>query len=321
MFMLDSDKFMAEISADLGLDRIHIKGQTVSVNNCWHFYTAGESVDAMFYDNDDFRNGMNRVYSTVLKYNILILAFVLMDTHVHFVLYGGFGECNAFLHEYIRRTSSYISEKHSAKKKFRDVEIGHQRIDDEKYLLSAICYTIKNPPSAGLRYNAWDYPWSSGSLYFRVSGNWTSPIWMSGMDNYLYSITAKRNLIRTRVPIGKDAVPMINDIVFPGEYVAVRIVEQLFGSHRSFNYFLCFTKESDIDSRGGSVTRLSIPIQEMREYRDALCRELFGNVGLRSLDTTQRVRLAKVLKSRYNRSTKQIARLCGLAYEEIKSLL
>ena len=72
------------------------------------------------------------------------------------------------------------------------------------------------------------------------------------MDNYLYSITAKRNLIRTRVPIGKDAVPMINDIVFPGEYVAVRIVEQLFGSHRSFNYFLCFTKESDIDSRGGS---------------------------------------------------------------------
>ena len=103
--------------------------------------------------------------------------------------------------------------------------------------------------------------------------------------------------------------------------VAVKIVEQLFGSHRSFNYFLCFTKESDIDSRGGSVTRLSIPIQEMREYRDALCRELFGNVGLRSLDTTQRVRLAKVLKSRYNSSTKQIARLCGLAYEEIKSLL
>ena len=98
MIMLDSDKFRAEISADLGLDRPRIKGQTVSVNNCWHFYTAGESVDAMFYDNDDFRNGMNRVYSTALKYDILILAFVLMDTHVHFVLYGGFGECNAFLH-------------------------------------------------------------------------------------------------------------------------------------------------------------------------------------------------------------------------------
>ena len=96
MTMLDSDKFRAEISADLGFDRPYIKGQTISVNNCWHFYTAGESVDAMFFDTDDFRNGMNRVYSTALKYKILILAFVLMDTHVHFVLYGEFGECNAF---------------------------------------------------------------------------------------------------------------------------------------------------------------------------------------------------------------------------------
>ena len=66
MIMLDSDKFREEISADLGLDRLHIKGQAVSVNNCWHFYTDGESVDAMFYDIDDFRNGMNRVYSTAL---------------------------------------------------------------------------------------------------------------------------------------------------------------------------------------------------------------------------------------------------------------
>ena len=321
MIMLDSDKFRAEISADFGLDRLHIKGQAVSVNNCWHFYTDGESVDAMFYDIDDFRNGMNRVYSTALQYNILILAFVLMDTHVHFVLYGDFGECNAFLHEYVRRTSQYMAKKYAMRKKLGNSEISHQKIDDDRYLLTAICYTIKNPVAAGLRYNAWDYPWSSGPLYFRASGNWASPRWMSGMDDYPDSLTAKRNLIRTRVPIGEGAVPMINGIVFPGEYVAVKIVEQLFGSHRSFNYFMCTTKESDIDNRGGSVTRLSIPMQEMREHRDALCRELFGNAGLRSLDTTRRVRLAKALKSRYNSSTKQIARLCGLAYEEIKNLL
>ena len=107
----------------------------------------------------------------------------------------------------------------------------------------------------------------------------------------------------------------------PGEYVAVKIVEQLFGNHRRFNYFMCVAKDSDIENRGGSVTHLTIPIQEMREYRDALCMELFGKIGLRSLDTTRRVRLARVLKSRYNSSTKQIARLCGLAYDELNDLL
>lgn len=320
MIMLDSDKFRAEISADLGLDRIHIKGQTVSVNNCWHFYTAGESVDAMFYDNDDFRNGMNRVYSTALKYDILILAFVLMDTHVHFVLYGEFGECNAFMHEFVRRTSQYIAQKYSLKKKLVNVEISHQAIDHDRYLLTAICYTLRNPVAAGLKYNALDYPWSSGPLYFRTPGTWASPIWMSGADEMLESDYRKRKWLRTRADFGKS-IPIVCGIVFPGEYVSVKIVEQLFGSHRSFHYFMCITKESDIDNRGGSVTRLSIPIQEMRECRDVLCRELFGDVGLRRLDTTRRMRLAKTLKSRYNSSTKQIARLCGLAYEEIKDLM
>ena len=320
MIMLDSDKFRAEISANLGLDRPHIKGQTVSVNNCWHFYTAGESVDAMFYDIDDFRNGMNRVYSTALKYNIMILAFVLMDTHVHFVLYGDFGECNAFLHEYVRRTSQFMAKKYSLQKKLSNVEISNQQIDDDRYLLTAICYTIKNPVAAGLRYNALDYPWSSGPLYFRSSDNWASPRWMSGMDDVIESDYMKRKLIHTRA-IFKKKIPIVCGIIFPGEYVDVKIVEQLFGSHRSFNYFMSITKEADIDNRGGSVTRLSIPMQEMREYRDTLCRELFGNAGLRSLDTTRRVRLAKALKSRYNSSTKQIARLCGLAFEELKNIL
>ena len=320
MIMLDSDKFMAEISADLGLDRIHIKGQTVSVNNCWHFYTAGESVDAMFYDNDDFRNGMNRVYSTALKYDIMILAFVLMDTHVHFILYGGFPQCNAFMHEFVRRTSQYIAQKYSLKNKLVNVEISHQAIDDDRYLLTAICYTLRNPVAAGLKYNALDYPWSSGPLYFRTPGTWASPIWMSGADEMLESDYRKRKRLRTRADFGKS-IPIVCGIVFPGEYVSVKIVEHLFGSHRSFHYFMCITKESDIDNRGGSVTLLSIPIQEMREHRDALCRELFGDLGLRRLDTTRRMRLARTLKIRYNSSTKQIARLCGLEYEEIKDLL
>ena len=321
MSMLNSDTIKARIYADLCLDRPHIKGQTISVENCWHFYTAGESIDALFYDSDDFRNGMNRIFSTSLKFDILILAFVLMDTHVHFILYGEYNECNAFMHEYIRRTSSYMTGKYSVQKKLQSLKMSHQPIDDDRYLLTAICYTIKNPPCAGLRYNAWDYPWSSGALYFRPQDSWTSPIWMSWTEKMLESSTSKRECIRTRAKMGKKAIPMVDGIVFPGEYVAVNIVEKLFGSHRSFNYFMCITKEADIEERGGIITHLSIPIQEMRSYRDALCSELFGYNGLRNLDTAKRIKLARALKRKYNSSTKQIARLCGLTYDEIKDML
>ena len=82
-----------QLVTDLGLNRPFVKGQTIPINNCWHFSTDGNAIDCLFYDDGDFIAGMNRIYITVRGYNVIILAFSLMDTHVHFVLYGEFDEC------------------------------------------------------------------------------------------------------------------------------------------------------------------------------------------------------------------------------------
>ena len=82
-------------------------------------------------------------------------------------------------------------------------------------------------------------------------------------------------MLRTKSEIGEDVV-LVDGIVHPGEYVAREVVEQLFKTHKSFNWFMCISKEEDIEKRGGNVARLSIPIQEMRQYRNEVCQELFG---------------------------------------------
>lgn len=105
---VESD-LLQKIIEDLGLNRVFVRGQTSPVNNCWHFSSDGNAVDALFRDDDDFAAGMNRIYVVSKQYRIVILAFALMDTHVHFVVYGDFSECNLFMHEYARRTSIYIS--------------------------------------------------------------------------------------------------------------------------------------------------------------------------------------------------------------------
>ena len=84
---------------------------------------------------------------------------------------------------------------------------------------------------------------------------------------------------------------------------------------------MCVSKESDVDERGGSISRLSLPMQEMRQHKNETCNELFGTHSIRTLTTAQRLHLAKVLKARYNSSTKQLARLCGLVYDEVRNLL
>ena len=114
---------------------------------------------------------------------------------------------------------------------------------------------------------------------------------------------------------------MIDHLIFPGEYVAYEIVERIFKTCKSFNFFLCLTKEEDVESRGGSISLLSIPMQEMRQHKNEVCLELYGMKSIKGLNTQQRLRLARTLRSRYNSSIKQIIRLCGLVYEEAKDKL
>ena len=54
----------------------------------FHICTDGRKLPWMFQDDDDFIAGINRIGLCYLKTGVIIIAYVLMDNHVHFVLYG-----------------------------------------------------------------------------------------------------------------------------------------------------------------------------------------------------------------------------------------
>ncbi len=318
-----SQRLLAQIDSDLGLSLPFVKGRINYVRNCWHFCTDGNALDVMFYDEKDFLNGMNRIYVTGQSFEVVILAFTLMDTHVHFIIYGALEESTRFMHEYLRRTSQYLATEHHLSNRLADIPISRQAITDDVYLKTAICYTLKNAPVGGLMYTALDYPWSSGPLYFRRQGLWCSPQWLcgqGGLSTKQMTAREQRRALKSRRHANQIAW-MIGQIVFPGEYVASEVVERLFKTCKAFNYFLCSSREDDVESREGVISHLSIPIQEMRQHRKELCREMFGTESLAGLDTVRRLKLARTLKSRYNSSTKQIVRVCGLVYEEVRDRL
>ncbi|MGN1211918.1 MAG: transposase [Candidatus Cryptobacteroides sp.] len=277
-------------------------------------------MEVMFHNETEFKDGMNRILSVVACYDVLILAFVLMDTHVHFVLYGEFDSCNRFIHEYVRRTSMYLSLRNQKRRALKNIGISHQSVNDDRYLKTVICYVLKNPVSAGLPYNPCDYPWSSGSLYFRCPDSWTSPKWMLGLDDIVLKVQDKRLISKSRVKI-EPGIRTVDGLILPNQYVAVEIVERLFRSHKAFNFFMSITKDIDIESRGGAISHLSVPLSEMRDNRRVLSLEMFGVAELRGLRMEQRLQLARRMKSQYNCSAKQIAKMCGLVYNEVIGLL
>ena len=95
---------------------------------------------SFFYEDADFISGMNRVYVTLKSYRIVILAFSLMDNHLHFVLYGDFDECNRFMHDYVRRTSRHIAITHGDNHKMDGVpkERTHRRYSLQRLGLSLV---------------------------------------------------------------------------------------------------------------------------------------------------------------------------------------
>ena len=166
---------MEIILTDLGIGLPIVKGQDHPVRNCWHFSTDGAYAEVLFRDRTDFVDAMNRIYLLIRKYPIVILAFCLMDNHIHLILYGPFEECNRFVHELVRQISSAIARRHGLRHELRTLPIHYQTIDDDFYLKKAICYVHKNPTAANLPYQPHDYPWSSGGLFFRSWGEWTLP--------------------------------------------------------------------------------------------------------------------------------------------------
>ena len=304
---------------DLALSVLHPRGQNVSIRNCWHFFSDGSAVEVLFYDDADFIMGMNRLYVLDKKYQVLILGCVLMDTHIHLALWGEFYECQAFVKDYVKRLSIHLSKRYGMKHTLENLPVRHQEVEDDAYLKTLISYIIKNPPVAGLPYNFYDYPWGSGPLYFRKAGLWASPEWMSSMRHRNLSYREKKALLKAPELV-LDDVRMMGDLVFPGEYVAYELVEKLFRSIKAFNYFICRTKESDVDEREGVSSWLSLPYAEMLQIKRELCNELFGVRSTRTLDVHQRIRLAKVMRFRYNCSPKQVARMAGLVYSEVKDI-
>ena len=307
---------------DLALNSAFRKGADLPVSNCWHFCTDGNAVDSMFFDNRDFTDGMNRIYLTSRRFlGMVILAFVLMDTHLHIVTYGDYDVCNRFFHEYLRRTSMFISSRHGESKKLKGIRASCHKIDTDAYLKKAICYVIKNPTSAGMPYNPYDYPWSSGSLYFRNRGLWTSPAWS---DEGMFSdrlghmrVRERRSYLKSR-DVGAIDAAVSEGMVFPGEYVAVEIVERIFRTCRSYSFFMGKSREEDLDTLPAAAQGLALPIHELRQHRDELGRELFGESGIRNLDMARRLKLARALRAKYMCSARQVCKSCGLVYDEVK---
>lgn len=273
----------------------------------WHICTEGLAKEIIFKDKNDFIFGMNGIAIYSLMYNATILAFCLMDNHVHFILQGTENTGRSFMKSYKKRLASIADMK--------TAEVCIKRIDTNDYLKKAICYVLRNPSLADRRILPWNYRWSSAGLYFN-SGNMPEK---EAQTVASVGVRKLRETFRTRFRLPDDLPVSEDGMICPQYYTDYKAVERLFGTSLSLLYFLSRNDSMEIEMTETVLRKVSYTDNELRESVKSICFQRFGKHSAEELSVENRCRLAMLICKRYGIGVKQAARLTGLNPDLLKA--
>ena len=282
------------------------------IRGYYHICSDGNRVDVLFRNETDFIAAMNRIAVCSLRFKIVILAFVLMHNHFHFVIQADSEEeARLFINEFKRLTGQYLAHQYGQRSSLVRLPVKIISVPDEAYLKTLIAYVVKNPTQARLSM-FFTYPWGTGSLFFCESNDPLrgTPAGKNPGGRFI------REICRTH-----ESIPahwrISGDLILPENYVAVNQVEKLFKSTRSYMYFLSLNKDGELEREFGEWNEINLSDTELRAERSRMTREMFGTSSLREISAPDRLKIARQMRRKFLCSKKQIARIVHLPYETI----
>ncbi len=285
--------------------------------NIYHVCTRGLAKGLWFFDEQDFISGMNAVPVCAVVAGVEVWCFCLMDNHVHFILRGGEENCIRFIREYKRLRSRQIGLRYGDKRSIAGADISVSVIEDIAYLRKAIAYVLRNPMAAGIAVLPNEYRWSSAGIYF---SGWRNQV---GSYRRLGDLTdmSKRAIFKTRVHLPDDYLLGSDGIISPKSYVNVQAVEGVYNSPRQLIYYLSSNNDMEMELESGILKKTRYSDSELKVSLDIICSEKFHGREYSFLKVEDRYFAARELRRRYGAGPKQIARVTGLDYERLKSML
>ena len=275
--------------------------------------TTDHLVDRLWFQDDDFRAGMNGVAVIAHLLSMDVLSFILMSNHVHFVLCGSHNESEQFINEYKRHHSAYLQRKYGSREYLRRNDADIQKVETEDESLErAIAYVQMNSVAANICLHPTGYPWGTGNAFFKLT-----PV--QGRSIETMSRRSQIKCLRSNVELPENL--LISDgFVLPESYVQVRFVEEVFRTPSRFNYFLVNSSKAKKKMESGS---------DLPSFRDQiilsaipdLCRSLYRKPSLNDLTTEQQGEVAKQLRRRFSADIHQLARVTGISYPDMARLL
>lgn len=267
----------------------------------WHMYTPGCLTSILFTDTEDFIFGMNLVPQVLIKIpGIEIYTFEIMNNHLHFILSGKEENCRLLFKGYKDRLSRYLRNKGDICD-LSQFECCLIPITDLKMLRNEIIYVNRNGYVARHDCTPFSYPWGAGAAIFNT--------FIKLIPAKPYSeltIREKRKICKSKDINLPDNLRVYENVILPSSYCVLKKTEQLFRDPH--HYFNMLSKNWEAYSETGKRLGDTIIItdEEMYGAISALSAKLFGQKNPKLLNPSNKIELARKMKTEYSASKKQI---------------
>lgn len=135
-----------------------------SSSKIYHIIIKGIDEGTIFYDDEDRNVFLNKLKVTKKKFKYKILAYCLMNNHVHLVISIENENLSKGIQSLIIRYARYFNRKYDRKGPFVQNRFNSKKVESQRYFLEVCRYVHRNPEKAGIEKTE-KYRWSSYHEY------------------------------------------------------------------------------------------------------------------------------------------------------------
>lgn len=145
------------------------KAREDSKSGIHHVTARGAGRRRIFEDDSDRRRFVKGLEDLVFKDGVVLLAWCLMDNHVHLLAKAEVSNLSAGLHRLITAYALYFNGRHGHVGPVFQDRFDSFPVETDEHLLATMRYTHLNPLDLGAPFPG-DYPWSSYGQYVGKPG-------------------------------------------------------------------------------------------------------------------------------------------------------
>jgi putative transposase len=127
----------------------------------YHVYNRGHNHELIFFEEENYAFFLRRWRTYVAPANAVVVCYVLMPNHYHFVLKAQSNELSEAMHSFGMSYAKAINARFHRTGSLFDSRFQAKLIERDEYLLHLSRYIHLNPVRAGLAVHAEEWPYSS----------------------------------------------------------------------------------------------------------------------------------------------------------------